>query len=198
MGRKIQEIIDKIFHRRRGGLNFRRSRKKLDTKKIKWVVVFVLETTIVIGLAALMVNFFGTQIKNANASMEPTYKTGDVLLVNTLVYKYKSPAANDVIVFKPRSNSTSGYSIKRVIGVPGDTVEIKKGRVYVNGEVFSDEVKTESVNDGGRAKSQIVIGDDEYFVLGDNRNLSEDSRYETIGNIQKDDIMGKVWMLYPF
>jgi signal peptidase I len=97
------------------------------------------------------------------------------------------------VVFLPNGNEKSHYYVKRVIGVPGDTVLILDGVVYVNGELYEEEGEVDAILDAGIAAEEIVLGDDEYFVLGDNRNNSEDSRYANIGNIKKEYIIGKVW-----
>ena len=85
--------------------------------------------------------------------------------------------------------------MKRVIGVPGDTVQIKNGRIYVNGTEFTEKVDVASIEDAGLAADAVTLGDDEYFVLGDNRNNSEDSRYANIGNIKREYIIGKAWFV---
>ena len=121
------------------------------------------------------------------------------ILVNRFVYKVTDPKTNDIIVFLPNGNEKSHYYVKRVIGVPGDTVQIKNGAVYVNGKAFDEETDVSSIEDAGLAAEEITLGADEYFVLGDNRNNSEDSRYANIGNIKKDYIIGKAWFrIAPF
>ena len=131
--------------------------------------------------------------------MSETLENGDQILVNRFMYKVIGPKANDVIVFLPNGNEKSHYYVKRVIGVPGDTVQIKNGRIYVNGTEFTEKVDVASSEDAGLAADAVTLGDDEYFVLGDNRNNSEDSRYANIGNIKKDYIIGKAWFrVAPF
>ena len=99
----------------------------------------------------------------------------------------------------PNGNEKSHYYIKRVIAVPGDTLQIKNGEVYVNGELFAEDVDVAQMEDAGLAAEEVTLGEDEYFVLGDNRNNSEDSRYANIGNIKKEYIIGKVWFrVTPF
>lgn len=194
----INEIIQKKIFRRNDGLNFRRRRKKVDVNKIKYFGILFLELFAVILAAYLFVIAFGKQVECSNASMEPTYETSDILLVNTIAYKFGTPKSGDVIVFKPKSNVNASYSVKRVIAVPGDTIYISNGRIYLNGELYQENNDTETIDDPGIAATEITLKDDQYFVLGDNRNSSEDSRYESVGFVSMNDILGKVWMKYPF
>ena len=115
--------------------------------------------------------------------MESTVSDGSQILVNRFIYNVKSPKSGDVIVFLPNGNEKSHYYVKRVIGVPGDKVQIKSGLLYVNGELYDTE-DTDTIKTAGVAEEEITVGEDEYFVLGDNRNSSEDSRYANIGNIK--------------
>ena len=99
----------------------------------------------------------------------------------------------DVVVFLPNGNEKSHYYVRRVIACPGDTVQIKNGKVYINGELYKEDIVSASIEDPGVAADEVKLGDDEYFVLGDNRNSSEDSRMANIGNVKKDYIIGKAW-----
>lgn len=130
--------------------------------------------------------------------MESTVSDGSQILVNRFIYNVKSPKSGDVIVFLPNGNEKSHYYVKRVIGVPGDKVQIKSGLLYVNGELYDTE-DTDTIKNAGVVEEEITVGEDEYFVLGDNRNSSEDSRYANIGNIKKEYIKGKAWFVVrPF
>ncbi len=186
-----------LFHRN-DGLNFRRRRRKLDVDRIKKVSLLLLELALAIFLGYLTVASFGRQVECSNESMEPTYAAGDRLLVNRVSYRISSPKSGDVIAFKPRSNVNASYSIKRVIAVPGDTIYIENGRIYVNDEIYKDSVSTDTIDNAGIASSPITVGENQYFVLGDNRTASEDSRYESIGLVSDQDILGKIWARYPF
>ena len=125
--------------------------------------------------------------------MAETLNGGDEILVNRFIYKFTDPKTNDIIVFLPNGNEKSHYYVKRVIAVPGDTVLIQNGAVYVNGELFEEEIEVAFIEEAGIASEEITLGKDEYFVLGDNRNNSEDSRYANIGNVKKEYIIGKAW-----
>lgn len=183
---------------KRDGLNFRRRRKKIDIEKVKYVAIFTLELAAVIALAYVVVRAFGQQVACSNASMEPTYETSDTLLVNRVAYVFLEPEAGDVIAFKPKSNVNASYSVKRVIGTPGDTIYISNGRIYLNDELYKENIDVETIDNPGIAASPITLLEDQYFVLGDNRNASEDSRYESVGFVSSQDILGKVWLRYPF
>lgn len=117
------------------------------------------------------------------------------VLFNRFVYKLTQPKTNDIVVFFPNGNEKSHLYIKRVIGVPGDTVQIKNGTVYVNGKVFDEKIEAASIEHAELAEDEIEVGEDEFFVLGDNRNNSEDSRYANIGNVKKEYIVGKAWFI---
>lgn len=179
---------------RTGGLNFRRRRRKMKISTAKGILLWIVEIFIVLLLAFVLVYCAGMRVSVVGNSMESTLSDGSVVLVNRFVYNIKEPKAGDVIVFLPNGNEKSHYYIKRVIGVPGDKVQIKNGLLYVNGELYDVE-DTEAIKNAGLAEDEITVGEDEYFVLGDNRNSSEDSRYANIGNIKKEYIQGKAWFV---
>ncbi len=183
---------------RSGGLNFRRRRKKMKLSTAKSMAAWVVEIIIVLLIAFVVVYCAGMKVTVVGNSMESTVSDGSQILVNRFIYSIKSPKAGDVVVFLPNGNEKSHYYVKRVIGVPGDKVQIKNGLLYVNGELYDVE-DTETIKNAGVAEDEITVGEDEYFVLGDNRNSSEDSRYANIGNVKKDDIKGKAWyIIRPF
>lgn len=194
----IKRLISRFFSRRKDGLNFRRRRRKINFEKLRYILIYALELVAVIGLAYGVVLAFGKQVECSNSSMEPTYQTSDKLLINSIAYKFAEPKTGDVIAFKPKSNVNASYSVKRVIGVPGDTIYIKNGRIYINDELYKESIEVERIDNPGIAATPITLLDDQYFVLGDNRNSSEDSRYESIGFVSSEDILGKVWIRYPF
>ncbi|MGN0143157.1 MAG: signal peptidase I [Roseburia sp.] len=178
---------------RRDGLSFYRQKKTVNVAILKEILTWVVEIAIAVGLAFTFVYFAGLRTSVVGQSMAETLNGGDEVLINRFIYKVTDPKPNDIIVFLPNGNEKSHYYVKRVIAVPGDTVLILDGEIYVNGQPFEDEVDADAIEDAGIAGEEIRLGADEYFVLGDNRNNSEDSRYANIGNIKKEYIIGKVW-----
>ena len=180
---------------RRTGLDFNRRKKDVNFPLLKEIFSWIIEIAIVLMMAFVLVYFIGMRTSVVGQSMSETLENGGQILVNRFMYKVIGPKANDVIVFLPNGNEKSHYYVKRVIGVPGDTVQIKNGRIYVNGTEFTEKVDVASIEDAGLAADAVTLGDDEYFVLGDNRNNSEDSRYANIGNIKREYIIGKAWFV---
>ena len=116
-----------------------------------------------------------------------------------MVYRFTKPKRNDVVVFKQNGSEHSYYNVKRVIGLPGESVQIKEGKIFINGEELKEEYPFEDISNGGLANETVTLDSKEYFVLGDNRNASEDSRYANIGMVLKSDIVGKAWFrVKPF
>jgi len=142
-------------------------------------------------LSYVAVFAFGVRTTVIGDSMSPTLVGGQEVLINRLVYNIFEPGMGDVIVFKPNGNENAHTYVKRVVATPGDKVRIMNGILYVNDA--PEEFFTDSIANAGIASSEIKVGEDEYFVMGDNPNSSEDSRNANIGNIKKSTIMGKAW-----
>lgn len=183
------------MRRRTSGLSFYHKKKKINIGLLKEIVVWIAEILLTIAAAVIMVSFFGFRVSVIGPSMSPTLESGEKVLVNRFVYKLFDPKRDDLIVFQPNGNEKSHYYVKRVIALPGDTVQIKEGEIYVNGELFQETVSVEAIENAMMAENEILVGEDEYFVLGDNRNNSEDSRYASIGNVKKEHITGQAWMI---
>ena len=160
-------------------------------KIIKEIIIWILLIVITISASYFITTNVFVKTSVSGTSMEPTLKEGQVVIVNKLEYYIKSPKRNDVIVYKQSNKEHSYFEIKRVIGLPGETVKIKNGIVYINDEAIKEKVKTEAISNSGLAEEGVKLDDNEYFVLGDNRNDSEDSRFASVGNVLKNEILGK-------
>lgn len=126
-------------------------------------------------------------------SMENTLSNGDHLYVEKITYRLGLLKRFDIIVFYPYGREHEDYYVKRIIGLPGETVQIIDGKIYINGEILEENYGKEPILDPGRAAQPITLGEDEYFVMGDNRNISKDSRYPNVGNVKKENIGGKAF-----
>lgn len=153
---------------------------------------------VVLVVTFIIVNYVGVRTEVVGTSMTPTLENGDQLIVEKVSYYFTEPQRYDIIVF-PYPEDPKKHYIKRIIGLPGETVQIINGYVYINGELLDEHYGNEVMNNAGVASEPVVLGDDEYFVLGDNRNNSEDSRYAAVGNIKRSDISGRAWLrIWPF
>ncbi len=176
----------------------RRSRR--IKKNIIRLAVTLAETAAMILLAFFFVRFAFERTLVPGDSMAPTLEADIPIMINHLSYLHGGPDRFDVIVFEQEGEEHSYYHVKRVIGLPGETVQIVDGIVYINDAPLKEIVKDlPKMHLSGLATEPLVLDEDEYFVLGDNRNKSEDSRFANIGNVTKSQIVGKAWlMLDPF
>ncbi len=154
---------------------------------------FLCYVAVVAGGMLLIITFVVQRADVYGRSMEPTLKDGDILLVDKLSYRFSAPRRYDIIVFSYRYQEGRYYT-KRIIGLPGETVQIQDGTVLVNGEPLKDDIFSEPIEKARRASEPVVLGEDEYFVLGDNRNFSSDSRDTDVGNVKRRDIIGRIWL----
>ena len=165
----------------------------------KEILSFVLYFVIVIAAMLLIIHYVGQRTEVSGSSMENTLSDGDNLIVDKISYRFQDPERYDIIIF-PYKYEEDTYYIKRIIGLPGEHVRIDdSGNIYINEKVLKESYGREVRQDPGIARDEITLGEGEYFVLGDNRNNSSDSRDPSVGIIQKKDIIGRAWLqIYPF
>lgn len=172
-----------------------KSKKQIDYDMIRIIGIWVFKILLVCLLAFVTVFYFGRQVRNSGDSMRPAVLNDDIVLVNRMIYDASKPKRGDIIVFKPNGNENARSYIKRIIGLPGETVQIKDGKIYIDGKILEEDYETTAIEDAGTAAEEIDLGGDEYFVLGDNRKNSEDSRMADIGNVKRSEIEGKAWFV---
>ena len=161
---------------------------------LSWLIYIVIVVILSLGI----ITFIGQRTKVSGHSMETTLSDGDNLIVDKISYRFRDPERFEIIVF-PFQYEEHTYYIKRIIGLPGETVQVIDGYVYINGEVLDENYGLEVMDDPGIAAEPITLGEDEYFVLRDNRNHSSDSRDPSVGVLHRDDIMGRAWIrIWPF
>lgn len=175
--------------------DFEREDKKPRIKKICFsIILWIIQIILVVGLAYFIVHFTIERTTMNGISMENTLVENDKIIINKFIYRFQKPQRFDVIVFKQSDREHSFYNIKRVIGLPGETVQIENGIVYINGKKLEEKTIVEEIQNSGLAFEEVLLDENEYFVLGDNRNNSEDSRFANIGNISFQDIIGKAFI----
>ena len=173
----------------RSGLSFRK-KKRLSSEIKQSIRNYLIGCVAAFGLGVLVVVSLGYTITNVGVSMEDAIAHNQKVMVNRTSYLLFAPKVGDVIVFEQGSNAH--LYIKRVVARPGDSVQIIDGVLFVNDARVKDEF--DKIADPGIAEEKIILGEDEFFVLGDNRNNSEDSRFADMGNVTEENIIGKVWI----
>ena len=190
--RKKKKKIQKIEFQRDLALEF------IKSDKGRPIFTWIFQIAVTLSLAAVVAIFFFQSITMQESSMEPTLETGERFFVNKLIYKFTSPDRGDIIAFTKDGSDDAPIHIKRVIGLPGETIEIRDGVIYIDGEEYEEKGDLPQITNPGLAEDGVTLGNDEYFVLGDNRNNSEDSRFAEVQNIDKKYIEGKLWFcIYP-
>ena len=154
---------------------------------------WILDIIVVVGIAAFLTIYMGEQMTVTGYSMAPILSNEERILIDKLSYHFSDPERFDIVIFQ--NGEEEKYFLKRIIGLPGETICIKDGRVMINGVYLQEEIETDLILNPGIAAKEITLGEDEYFLLGDNRNNSEDSRFETVGNVKRGNIIGKAWLL---
>ena len=180
------------------GENIEPGGKEPARSVVRELLSMLMYIVIVLVLAFVVIHFIGQRTQVSGPSMIPALEDKDNLIVDKLSYRFRDPSRFDIVVF-PYYYEEETYYIKRIIGLPGETVQLDNGSIYINGEVLEETYGKETMQDSGIAEDPIVLGDDEYFVMGDNRNESKDSRDPRVGNIKRSDIIGRAWVrIWPF
>lgn len=183
-----------------GRIKFFADRHEKIKHKPLWILLDIVLYLVIIFLSAFLLMHFVVQSSSVNGtSMQPTLGDGDMLLLDKMRYRFSDPKRFDIVVVTIDKENKVHY-VKRIIGLPGETVQIKDGKVYINGELLEDDIYgKEPILNAGIASEPILLGEDEYFLLGDNRNDSKDSRKEAVGVVYRDQIIGRVFFRWsPF
>ena len=176
---------------RNKGLSFYKKKKKISQELLREIFSWIFGIALSVFLAAVVVIFLGKSTRVVGMSMEPTLENGQQIFIDRFLYVLSSPKAGDIVAFLPNGNENSHYYVKRVVAGPGDKGRIADGTLYVNGQ--ESKWVTERILDAGIAENEIILGNKEYFCIGDNPNNSEDSRSANIGPVEEGDMIGKAW-----
>jgi len=170
------------------------NRKDAGKRLAKMILITIIEVLLVV-FAAYAITHYGMETFTVSGQyMSPTLENGDKILVNKLSYRIHSVKRNDVVVVQQSGSEHNYYTVERVIGLPGEEVRIQDGKVFINGKKLKESYDFPVMENGGLALEPVILEKDEYFVLCDNRNNGEDSRNANVGNIAKEDIVGKAWI----
>ena len=173
------------------GEGMRGKKKKKSLARVIWGWLFFILLLIILVLTGIYLS--GQQMKITGSAMYPTLSDQDTVIVDRISYHFRRPRRFDIVVF-PFEFQENTSSVRRVIALPGETVQISEGRIYVNGQLLEEPETFDLIEQPGLASTTVTLNEDEYFVLGDNRNNSSDSRDPTLGSIRREDIEGRVWM----
>lgn len=179
-------------------------RENLETKYkvskfLKTAIFWVIGVFLSIGLAYLISSKAVLKTAMNGESMKPTLESGMVLITNKWAYVFQKPKRFDVIVYKQSNKEHSYFEVKRVIGLPGEKVFMKEGEIFIDNKKLDEIVSVIPNGNGGLAEEGVELAENEFFVLGDNREESEDSRFASVGNILRSEIIGKaVFVEKPF
>ena len=168
--------------------------RRFSKQFILKLLITLVEAVIVVFLAFAITRYGLEKMTVSGEYMSPTLKSGDCVLVNKLSYRFHKIHRNDVVVVKQTGSEHSYFTLERVIGLPGEKVQILEGQVYINGKKLKEKLDFPLMDNGGLAEDAFTLEKGQYFVLGDNRNECEDSRNATVGNISRKSIVGKAWI----
>lgn len=191
MGRRSKKNPEVVPGRRQ------RRRKEQRKKNVKEIISTILYLAVLCAAVYFILHYVGQRTVVRGDSMDTTLSDGQNLIMDKLSYHFRDPERYDIVIFPgPEEYGEHPYYIKRVIGLPGETVQIKNGKVYINGKKLKSDIYgiTDYIEEPGIAEEPLKLGNDEYFCMGDNRPVSYDSRYEEVGPVQRKEIIGKVWI----
>lgn len=162
---------------------------------IKEALLYIsISLAIILGTKIFVVQ----HVRVEGTSMTPTLVDDQHLLIEKISYRFKDIERFDIVVFRPYYNEKNIFYVKRVIGLPGETVQIKDNTIFIDGKPLKENYSEDYYTDGKMAMSEMKLGDNDYFVLGDNRDVSKDSREKEIGLLNRKSIIGKAWFgIYP-
>lgn len=160
---------------------------------IKELAGWLLYIVLIIAFTWFVVTFVGQRTEVSGSSMETTLSDKDQLIVDKMTYRFRDPKRYDIVVF-PYQYQDNTYYIKRIIGLPGETVQILSGMVYIDGMRLDEHYGNEMMENPGIAEEPLTLDENEYFVLGDNRNNSSDSRASDVGLIHRKDLIVRAWI----
>lgn len=186
----------------RGRYEYRKRKKEKEMRiamrspkenMIREILGWIVYLFFVIACVYLIITYVGQRTLVSGTSMENALHDEDNLIVDKITYRLREPERYEIIVFPYRYEENTHY-IKRIIGLPGETIQIIDGYVYINGRQLDEHYGKEVMVNPGIAEEPIELGADEYFVLGDNRNISSDSRDASVGVLKRDEIIGRAWL----
>ncbi len=187
---KVKEELD-TGNKKEGKKSATNGEKSSYGKDIRDMLIYF---AIIIAAVLLVHNFVGQQIEVSGSSMEGTLHNEDHLILEKISYETGDPQRYDIVVFRPYTEEKNTFYIKRIIGLPGETVQIIGSDIYINNEILTEDYGNALIEEAGIAAEPITLNADEYFVLGDNRNNSKDSRNPVVGVVHRNSILGRAWV----
>lgn len=186
----VQEIEEKV----------ETEEKEKRKNKIKgFFSELIIYALILVACVTIIPNYVLQRTIVSGHSMENTLQDGDNLLVEKVSYHFTQPKRFDIVMFYPYGKEAKEYYVKRVIGLPGETIQIKGADIYINGKTLEEHYGKDPIDYSGIAENPLTLGEDEYFLMGDNREVSLDSRYEEVGPVHKNLISGRALIrIWPF
>jgi signal peptidase I len=179
--------------KKKKGLTFIVKKKRFKKSYLREMLFMLFPMAVAVFIAFVLVFNFGIRTSVIGVSMEPILHNSQEVLINRLIYQLTAPKKGDVIVFLPNGNPNSHLYLKRVVGVPGDTVQVIDGYLYIDGILYDEDESIDKMEDAGIAATPLTLRGGEFFVLGDNRNNSEDSRSGNVGVVTREVIVGRAW-----